>query len=133
MYKNISLLIFFSYFLLSGYNKINNFDRISKGFMNKINGTSTISQILIFLAILLEIFGSLIIILNNLIFEFPELIMHFTYITYLIFLILVTFIYHPYKKEPYKFLANTSLFGAILFFYTDYLSSCDMSMLIYLS
>tara|TARA_Y100000816_G_scaffold291852_1_gene284653 strand:- start:5145 stop:5546 length:402 start_codon:yes stop_codon:yes gene_type:complete len=133
MYKNISLLIFFSYFLLSGYNKINNFHRISKGFMNKINTTSIISQFLIFLAILLEIVGSLIIISNNLIVEFPELIMHFTYLTYLLFLILVTLIYHPYKKEPYKFLANTSLFGAILFFYIDYLFSCDMNILIYLN
>jgi len=131
MYKNISLLIFFSYFLLSGYNKINNFDIIAKGFMNKINSNFITSKFLIFLAILLEIFGSLIIILNNLIVQFPDIIMHFTYLTYLLFLILATIIYHPYKKEPYKFLANVSLFGAILFFYIDYLSSCDMNILIY--
>ena len=36
------------------------------------------------------------------------------------------------SKKPYKFLANTSLFAAILFFYIDYLSSCEMNMLIYL-
>ena len=131
MYKNISLSIFFIYFILSGYNKINNFKNVSSGLISKLKISKLFSQILIFLTILLEILGSFIIILNNILFEFPELIMHFTYLTYLIFLILVTFIYHPYKKEPYKFLANTSLFGAILFFYIDYLSSCDMNILIY--
>jgi len=131
MYKNISLLIFFIYFILSGYNKINNFKNVSNGLMSKLKISNFFSQMLIFLTILLEILGSFIIILNNLLFEFPELIMHFTYLTYLIFLILVTSIYHPYKKEPYKFLANTSLFGGLLFFYIDYLSTCDLNVLIY--
>jgi hypothetical protein len=131
MYKNISLFIFFIYFIFSGYNKINNFKNVSNGLMSKLNISNFFSQILIVLTILLEILGSFIIILNNLLFEFPELIIHFTYLTYLIFLILVTFIYHPYKKEPYKFLANTSLFAALLFFYIDYLSSCNMNVLIY--
>ena len=131
MYKNISLLIFFIYFILSGYNKINNFKNVSNGLMSKLKISNFFSQILIFLTILLEVFGSLIIVLNNLFFSFPEFLMHFTYLTYLIFLILVTFIYHPYKKEPYKFLANTSLFSALLFFYIDYLSICDMNILIY--
>lgn len=132
MYKNISLLIFFIYFIISGYNKTNNFKKVSKSLMNKLNIPVLLSQILLFLAILLEVFGSLIIVLNNLFFSFPEILMHFTYLTYLLFLLLVTFIYHPYKKDPYKFLANTSLFAAILFFYIDYLSSCDINMLIYL-
>ena len=132
MYKNISLLIFFIYFIISGYNKTNNFKKFSKSLMNKLNIPVLLSQILLFLAILLEVFGSLIIVLNNLFFSFPEILMHFTYLTYLLFLLLVTLIYHPYKKDPYKFLANTSLFGAILFFYIDYLSACDINMLIYL-
>ena len=132
MYKNISLLIFFIYFIISGYNKTNNFKNVSNSLMKKLNVPILLSQILLFLAILLEVFGSLIIVLNNLFFSFPEILMHFTYLTYLLFLLLVTFIYHPYKKDPYKFLANTSLFAAILFFYIDYLSSCEMNMLIYL-
>ena len=131
MYKNISLLIFFIYFIISGYNKTNNFKNVSKSLMNKLNVPILLSQILLFLAILLEVFGSLIIVLNNLFFSFPEILMHFTYLAYLVFLILVTLIYHPYKKDPYKFLANTSLFGGLLFFYIDYLSTCDLNVIVF--
>ena len=99
--------------------------------MNKLNVPILLSQILLFLAILLEVFGSLIIVLNNLFFSFPEILMHFTYLAYLVFLILVTLIYHPYKKDPYKFLANTSLFGGLLFFYIDYLSTCDFNVIVF--
>jgi len=71
------------------------------------------------LVILLEIFGSIIIILRVLYLQNPEVskillpLSNIVLILFLLFLIIVTALYHPPNKGTIPFLSNCSTFGGI--------------------
>tara|TARA_Y100000385_G_scaffold193457_1_gene200090 strand:- start:145 stop:456 length:312 start_codon:yes stop_codon:yes gene_type:complete len=70
--------------------------------------------------ILLEVIGTIILIFDAL-YEnsVPEQITNFIYILYLLFLVVVTFLYHPPNTHMIPFLSNVTTFGGLLYIYFD--------------
>tara|TARA_B100002051_G_C16705087_1_gene623270 strand:- start:541 stop:852 length:312 start_codon:yes stop_codon:yes gene_type:complete len=70
--------------------------------------------------ILLEIIGTIILIFDTL-YEntVPEQIIKFIYILYFLFLVVVTFLYHPPNSHMIPFLSNVTTFGGLLYIYFD--------------
>ena len=118
--KQIAVFLFFIMFVYSGIMKILNFDK-------KVNvlGTKTkLPKILNILGmigvIILEIFGSLIL-LFNVLYEnvIPNKIIEAIYILYLLFLVVVTLLYHPPSQHMIPFLSNVTTFGGMMYIYLD--------------
>ena len=118
--KQISILLFFLMFLYSGFNKIFNFNKKVINLELKTNLPYSINVFGLILVILLEIIGSLIIILyffdKNLI---KKYIVKFVNILFLLFLIVVTFLYHPPTDKLIPFLSNLTTFSGLLYIYSD--------------
>ena len=118
--KQISILLFFLMFLYSGFNKIFNFNKKVINLELKTNLPYSINVFGLILVILLEIIGSLIIILyffdKNLI---DKYIVKFVNILFLLFLIVVTFLYHPPTDKLIPFLSNLTTFSGLLYIYSD--------------
>ena len=118
--KQISILLFFLMFLYSGFNKIFNFNKKIMNLKLKTNLPYSINTFGLILVILLEIIGSLIIILyffdKNLI---KKYIVKFVNILFLLFLIVVTFLYHPPTDKLIPFLSNLTTFSGLLYIYSD--------------
>ena len=118
--KQISILLFFLMFLYSGFNKIFNFNKKVINLELKTNLPYSINTFGLILVILLEIIGSLIIILyffdKNLI---DKYIVKFVNILFLLFLIVVTFLYHPPTDKLIPFLSNLTTFSGLLYIYSD--------------
>jgi membrane-anchored protein YejM (alkaline phosphatase superfamily) len=112
-------------FVFSGYDKIIHFNDKVKSLNNKllkyIKLPDSLLKIGMILVILLEIIGP-IIILSRIILgkNSPNILKIFsniTFICYILFLIVVTFIYHPPNDKTIPFLSNcTTLAGIILMF-----------------
>jgi len=118
--KQISILLFFLMFLYSGFNKIFNFNKKVINLELKTNLPYSINVFGLILVILLEIIGSLIIILyffdKNLI---DKYIVKFVNILFLLFLIVVTFLYHPPTDKLIPFLSNLTTFSGLLYIYSN--------------
>ena len=132
MYKFIAMSIFFIMFIYSGISKISNIKNLSKTLEKKSGLPYTLSTIGIIGAIILEVAGSIILISDKLYPIYPELLIHFTYLVYFLFIVLVTILYHPFSKEPYKFMKNLSIIGALIYMYVDYLESCSIKIFMFL-
>ena len=100
--------------------KIENFNKKSSTLAKKINSNKYIADIGIILVILLEIIGSLYLISyifnknnknNKNIYRTLALI---CLALYLIFMIVVTFIYHPPTDKLIPFMSNLTTFGGFL-------------------
>lgn len=124
--KSLSIALFFTMFIVAGFNKIGTFTPLVKDLQSKTSLPNMLCTLGILGTISLEIFGSLIIVINSFFYTFPELLIHFTFISYLIFMVLITFIYHPPFKQPQQFLKNLSIFAAIFYFYIDFFSTCSI-------
>jgi len=119
--KKISVFLFFIMFIYSGINKIFSFNKKILTLQNKINLPYYICAIGMVLVILLEIVGSLIIyyyIFHNYNIKY---ITNLIYILFLLFLIVVTYIYHPPTDKIIPFLSNVTTFSGLLYLYADYL------------
>ena len=119
--KQISILLFYVMFLYSGVNKIFTFPKKVKILQKKTNLPFFINVIGMIGVILLEILGSLLIIAYSLnLAKIPKLIIKLIYILYLMFLVVVTLLYHPptYKKII-PFLSNLTTFSGLLYLYQD--------------
>ena len=120
MIKNIAILLFFVMFLYSGFTKILNFDKKVLTLQKKTNLPHMINVIGMISVILLEIFGSLLVIVDS---YYPNLInkkyIQFTYIMFLTFLVVVTLLYHPPGKHMIPFLSNLTTFGGLLYIYSN--------------
>lgn len=122
--KKVALFLFFMMFIYSGIEKIFNFEkkiiRLEKYLPNLPNKLYEIGLVLV---ILLEIFGSLLILLNQVTKDriFPLWIEKICFLLFFLFLITVTFIfYNPFQnKKMIPFLANLTTFGGLLYIYTD--------------
>jgi len=97
----VSVTLFFVMFIYSGVNKIMNFDKKSTTLMKKINCSEAVAKIGMVCVILLEILASLYLIFYT-IFRKPDQKGFFynfaiaMIIAFLIFMVVVTIIYHNY-------------------------------------
>ena len=118
--KSIAIVLFFVMFIYSGINKLSGFNKKVKILQKKTGLPHIINVLGMIGVILLEIFGSLIMICH---FMMKNLI-HIQYIKYvnllfLAFLIVVTFLYHPPTDKLIPFLSNMTTFGGLLYIYAD--------------
>ena len=113
--KILLLLIFF----LSGISKIKNFKGTVSGFKNAFflkKLPNFIYSLIIFLVIVLEILGPIIIIYNSQTYNLPEL-SYYSSISLAIFTLLATYLYHnpmTQKGQFYYFMKNVSIIGGLL-------------------
>ena len=120
--KKLAIVLFFIMFLYSGVMKIFRFDKKVKVLKTKTGLPLIINQLGMIGVILLEIIGSIIIILHyikpNLIKS--KMIVNLTKILFLLFLIVVTALYHPpSRKMMIPFLSNLTTFGGLLYIYAE--------------
>lgn len=125
MIQHILLIIFsiliFSMFIYSGIDKVLNFNSKVQTLDKKLNSMFPISLInlAMILVIILEIIGPIIIILrimfikNENISKILNPLSNITLLLFLLFLIVVTFIYHPPNKGLIPFLSNCTTFGGL--------------------
>ena len=133
--KKYAILIASIMFIWSGFNKIQNFDKKVNTLSNKINSNYIISSIAMILVIILEIIGFLFLIsyffnndfLYNIFNQYNFIIklshkqlIQIILLSLLLFLIVVTIIYHPFSfNHPIPFLSNLTTFGLFLYVYSD--------------
>ena len=120
-----SSIVFFIMFIYSGYDKIINFSDKIKSLDNKlskyINLPESVLEFGMTLVILLEMIGPFIIlarmILGNDAPDILKILSNFTFICFILFIIVVTLIYHPPNDKIIPFLSNcTTLSGIIIMF-----------------
>ena len=118
--KSIAIILFFIMFIYSGFNKIRGFEKKVLTLQEKTQLQHIINVLGMIGVILLEIIGSFIMVLhflmNNLINIY---LVKFTAILFLLFLIVVTFLYHPPTDKLIPFLSNMTTFGGLLYIYSD--------------
>ena len=116
----IALIFILPMFIWSGVNKILNFDKKVKTLDGKLpiklprwmENTGMIA------VLALEIFGSIILILSAFYYKnrphFLQLLTNIVIVLFLIFLVVVTILYHPPGKKMIPFLSNLCDFGAFI-------------------
>jgi hypothetical protein len=121
----LASLIFYIMFIYSGYDKIIYFKDKIKSLDNKLSQYIKLDEcILDFgmkLVILLEILGPIIILARMILGKdapnILKILSIFTFICFILFLIVVTLIYHPPNDKIIPFLSNcTTLSGIIIMF-----------------
>ena len=115
--QKTAIILFFIMFIYSGFNKLIYFTEKVKTLKNKTNLIYPLNELGMIGVILLEIIGSLLILyyfLGNKINK--EIIKKICYV-YFVFLIVVTFLYHPPNKKIIPFLSNVTTFGGLLLIY----------------
>lgn len=118
--KKIAIILFFVMFLYSGINKILNFNKKVSGLKSKVNLSEDICSLGMILVILLEIVGSLVIYYNIINPGQFRYITDLIYKAFLLFLVVVTAIYHPPTDKIIPFLSNVTTFAGILYLYADF-------------
>ena len=118
--KQLAILLFYIMFIYSGINKIKTFSTKVETLGKKTELPNIINQLGMIGVILLEIVGSILIIYDNYNKNvIPKLLIDFTKIQFLLFLIVVTFLYHPPTDKIIPFLSNLTTFGGLLYMYSD--------------
>ena len=121
----IASILFFIMFIYSGYDKIIHFNDKIKSLDSKISKYIKLPEILLkfgmILVILLEIIGPIIILTRMILGKnspnILKILSDITFGCYILFLIIVTLIYHPPNDKIIPFLSNcTTLGGIILMF-----------------
>lgn len=118
--KQLAIILFYLMFIYSGVNKIFTFNKKVTVLANKTGLPNYINVLGMIGVIILEILGSLILIINS--FDnkiIDKKIIKFTNILFLLFLIVVTLLYHPPNKKIIPFLSNLTTFSGILYMYGD--------------
>lgn len=113
--RQISVILFFVMFIYSGFNKIFNFSKKVSVLSAKTGLPLLVNQLGMLGVILLELIGSAIIILYffNCKYVDYNLVMYANNL-FLLFLIAVTFMYHPPWRTPIPFLSNLTTFAGLL-------------------
>ena len=109
-----TLLLLIMYFL-SGFDKITNFDNISKGLKNKISFPIILCKLSIILVIILEICAPVLII-YSLVYGKYTYYSYFATNLLIAFTIFATILYH-FPTQPnqyYYFMKNLSIIGGLL-------------------
>ena len=133
--KKYGILLASIMFFWSGQNKIFNFEKKVETLIKKTNLSKNICNIGMILVILLEIIGFLFLLeyyfnmnilyklfnkINIFIVLSQKQVVQIILLSLLIFLIVVTIIYHPPSLEhPIPFLSNLTTFGLLLYVYSD--------------
>ena len=117
--KGVAIFLFFIMFIYSGINKIFSFNNKTKTLQKKINLPYSICALGMGLVILLEIIGPLIIYYNFLNPSKLKELTKATYLCFLLFLIVVTIIYHPPTDKMIPFLSNVTTFSGLMYLYSD--------------
>jgi uncharacterized membrane protein YphA (DoxX/SURF4 family) len=119
-FKKISLFLFFIMFIYSGISKIFNFSKKVNTLQNKTGLPHQINVLGMIGVIILEIIGSLMLLFNEI---YPGIIPQYVnkliYLSYILFMIVVTLLYHPPGKAMVPFLSNLTTFGAFIYIYSD--------------
>ena len=113
--QQISVILFFVMFIYSGFNKLFNFSKKVSVLSVKTGLPPVINKLGLICVIILELIGSAIIMLYffNCKYVDYNLVMH-TNNLFLLFLIVVTFLYHPPWQTPIPFLSNLTTFAGLL-------------------
>ena len=113
--RQLSVILFFVMFIYSGFNKIFNFSKKVSVLSAKTGLPLLFNQLGMLGVILLELIGSAIIILYffNCKYVDYNLVMYANNL-FLLFLIAVTFMYHPPWRTPIPFLSNLTTFAGLL-------------------
>tara|TARA_B100000941_G_scaffold249393_1_gene195272 strand:- start:170 stop:550 length:381 start_codon:yes stop_codon:yes gene_type:complete len=121
--KQLAVLLFYLMFLYSGVNKIFTFDKKVTILSGKTGLPSIINILGMIGVIILEIFGSILLIYDSFYDEDDKklnpVLVEVTKTMYLLFMIVVTFLYHPPHKKIIPFLSNLTTFAAMLYMYND--------------
>ena len=119
----LSIILFFIMFIYSGIDKIISFDKQVDKLEKKTKLPRLINQIGIICVIILEIIGSIIIIEYFISNNTPKYIVKYLIYIYLLFMIVVTIMYHPptsFKmRKITPFLSNITTFAGFLLIYTN--------------
>ena len=115
--QKIAIILFFIMFVYSGIRKIPNFVKNTKGLSKKTGLPFPMNEMGMIGVILLEIIGSLIIVYYFLGGNVSKEIVKKICEIYLLFLIVVTFLYHPPTDKMIPFLSNVTTFGGLLLIY----------------
>ena len=120
--------LFFVMFFYSGIDKINFFDKKVDSLKKKVDLPVPILNIAMVLVILLELFAPVIIIIRLCCGksspQFLKDISNAMFVLLLLFLFVVTFVYHPPTDKAIPFLSNCTTFSGILFLFI--LSNSDI-------
>ena len=112
---SIYIVLFFTMFIYSGFNKIRNFHKKVSILQSKTKLPHFINILGMFGVMALEIFGSLIMIAH---FYNPKLIplqlTKIVSILFILFLVVVTMLYHPPWDKKIPFLSNLTTFAGLL-------------------
>lgn len=115
--ENISLYIsmFYTMFIYSGFSKIKNFQKKVSVLESKTKLPHFINMLGMLCVMILEVFGSIIIILyfskNN---HITKTLTKNTNILFILFLIVVTMLYHPPWDKKIPFLSNLTTLSGLL-------------------
>ena len=114
----IAIILFFTMFIYSGLNKINNFNKKVSILQSKTRLPHFINVLGMFGVMNLEVFGSIIMILYFLKNKFITYdLTRFVNILFLLFLVVVTMLYHPPWDKKIPFLSNLTTFAGLLIIY----------------
>lgn len=119
--KKIAVVLYYVMFIYSGFNKILHFKNKVKILGNKTHLPEVINSLGMIGVIILEIIGSLIIIIHKMnIITIYKTVVSVIYTLFLVFLVVVTILYHPpTHKKIIPFLSNVTHFAGLLYMFSD--------------
>ena len=128
--KQLAFILVSIMFVWSGFGKISSFNSNVTGLTKKTGLPSALCSIGMFLVVILEIVGFIVLLeyflnIKGVSGLFSSILSQkqlskYILVCVLLFLVVVTLIYHPFSfSSPYPFLKNLSLFGAFLYIYAD--------------
>jgi len=118
--KKIGILLFFIMFIYSGINKIPKFNKLVSGLSKKTHLPSPINELGMIGVIILEIIGALVVVYYFWFGEFKFITkQNIKYIIqiFILFMLVVTPLYHPPNKCIIPFLSNVTITGGFLLIY----------------
>ena len=119
--KNISLALVLIMFIYSGFTKIFNFNKKVNILQKKTSLPYSLNVIGMILVIILEIVGSVLLLVdsfNKNTYVSKDIII-MIYIQFMVFLVVVTMLYHPPGTSMIPFLSNLTTLGAFAYIYSD--------------
>ena len=117
--EKIAIILFFIMFIYSGFNKIISFQKKTSTLSKKTGLPYPINELGMVGVILLELIGSFIIIYYFFDGDIDKKIVKKVCELYLLFLIVVTLLYHPPTDKMIPFLSNVTTFGGMLLIYNS--------------
>tara|TARA_B100000575_G_C23071564_1_gene617233 strand:- start:943 stop:1317 length:375 start_codon:yes stop_codon:yes gene_type:complete len=115
--QKIAIILFFIMFVYSGFMKIVNFSKKTSVLSTKTNLPFPINELGMIGVILLEIVGSLLIVYYLFYGGLDKKMIQRICQAYIIFLIVVTYMYHPPWDKAIPFLSNVTTTGGLLLIY----------------